>query len=417
MPIDTVKSVVREQLDVMQLREQFPVLAREVHGKPLVYFDNAATVQRPLAVIDAMDDFYRRYNANVHRGVHQLSVEASEAFEDSRRAVARLLNASSDREIVFTRGTTEAINLVANSFARPRLQPGDEILITHMEHHANIVPWQMLCEQTGAVLKVAPINRSGELLIDELAGMIGERTRLIGVVHVSNALGTVNPVAEICRLARAFDVPVLVDGAQATPHERIDVQALGCDFYCLSAHKMYGPTGIGALWARESILETMPPWQGGGEMIQWVSFEGTTYNDIPHRFEAGTPNIAGAIGLGAAIQWLEEIGVERMKAHEQKLLELATARMEQIDGLTIIGRAAEKGPVISFTLDGVHPNDLGTIIDHHGVALRTGHHCAMPVMQFFGVPATARISFAAYNLHSEIDVFLHGLEQARAMLV
>ncbi|NDY96570.1 aminotransferase class V-fold PLP-dependent enzyme [Wenzhouxiangella limi] len=415
-PVSVVGDGVRDPLDVMRLREQFPVLAREVHGKPLVYFDNAATVQRPLAVIEAMDDFYRRYNANVHRGVHQLSVEASEAFEQSREDVRRFLNAASEREIVFTRGTTEAVNLVANSYLQPRLKPGDEILITHMEHHANIVPWQMLCERTGAVLKVAPINQRGELMLDAMAEMISERTKLIGVVHVSNALGTVNPVAEVCALASPHGIPVLVDGAQATPHEVVDVQALGCDFYCLSAHKMYGPTGIGALWAREALLEDMPPWQGGGEMIQWVSFEGTTYNDIPHRFEAGTPNISGAIGLGAAIRWLEETGIERMKAHEQRLLKLATDKMTEIDGLTIIGQAAAKGPVISFTLDGVHPNDLGTIIDHHGVALRTGHHCAMPVMQFFGVPATARVSFAAYNLHAEIDVFLKGLEQARQML-
>ncbi|MFP4335056.1 MAG: aminotransferase class V-fold PLP-dependent enzyme [Wenzhouxiangella sp.] len=413
---DIASPRIRDQLDVMALREQFPVLKREVHGKPLVYFDNAATVQRPLAVIEAMDDFYRRYNANVHRGVHQLSVEASEAFEQSREDLRRFLNASSEREIVFTRGTTEAINLVANSYLATRLKAGDEILITHMEHHANIVPWQMLCERTGAVLKVVPINQRGELLLDAMAGLLSERTKLVGVVHVSNALGTVNPVAEVCALARRHGVPVLVDGAQATPHEKVDVQALGCDFYCLSAHKMYGPTGIGALWAREALLEDMPPWQGGGEMIRWVSFEGTTYNDIPHRFEAGTPNISGAIGLGAAIRWLEQTGVERIKAHEQRLLALATEQMSQIEGLTIIGQAAAKGPVISFTLEGVHPNDLGTIIDHHGVALRTGHHCAMPVMQFFDVPATARVSFAAYNLHSEIDVFLNGLEQARQML-
>jgi cysteine desulfurase/selenocysteine lyase len=407
---------IRDQLDIMAVREQFPVLARTVHGKPLIYFDNAATVQRPLCVIEAMDDFYRRYNANVHRGVHQLSVEASEAFEQARADVCRFLNAASEREIVFTRGTTEAVNLVANSYLAPRLKPGDEILITHMEHHANIVPWQLLCERTGAKLKVAPINHRGELLLDALADLISERTRLIGVVHVSNALGTVNPVAEICALGRQHGVPVLVDGAQATPHEVIDVQALGCDFYCLSAHKMYGPTGIGVLWAREALLEEMPPWQGGGEMIQWVSFEGTTYNDIPHRFEAGTPNISGAIGLGAAVRWLEEIGVEHIKAHEQRLLTLATDRMSQVDGLRIIGQAANKGPVISFTLEGAHPNDIGTIIDHHGVALRTGHHCAMPLMQFFDVPATARVSFAVYNLHSEIDVFLEGLQQARKML-
>jgi cysteine desulfurase/selenocysteine lyase len=370
----------------------------------------------PLKVIEAMDDFYRRYNANVHRGVHQLSVEASEAFERSRHDVARLLNASSDREIIFTRGTTEAINLVANSFVRPTIKPGDEILISHMEHHSNIVPWQLLCEQTGAKLKVMPINRRGELMLDAAEALINERTRLIGIEHVSNALGTVNPVAELCALAKRFDVPVLVDGAQATPHETVDVQALGCDFYAFSAHKMYGPTGIGALWGREALLEAMPPWQGGGEMILKVSFEETTFNELPHKFEAGTPNIAGAIGLGAAVNWLEEVGVERIAAHEAKLLGFATERMSEIEGLTIIGQAARKGPVIAFTLDGVHPNDLGTIIDHHGVAIRTGHHCAMPVMQFFDVPATARVSFAAYNLRTEIEVFLDALEKARAML-
>ncbi len=414
--MEIVKSGVREQLDVLRLRDQFPVLSREVHGKPLVYLDNAATAQRPLAVIEAMDRFYREYNANVHRGVHLLSVEASEAFEQSRKAVRRLLNARSEREIVFTRGTTEAINLVANSFLRPNLKAGDEILVSHMEHHSNIVPWQLLCEQTGAVLKVMPINRQGELLLDEVESLISERTRLIGIVHVSNALGTVNPVAELCRLAKRHDVPVLVDGAQATPHEKVDVQALGCDFYALSAHKMYGPTGIGALWGREELLEAMPPWQGGGEMISRVSFDGTTWNDLPHKFEAGTPNIAGSIGFGAAVKWLEEVGVTRIAEHEAKLLDYATKRMLEVEGLTIIGQAANKGPVISFTLDGVHPNDLGTIIDHHGVAIRTGHHCAMPVMQFFGVPATARVSFACYNLRAEIDHFLDALEKARTML-
>ncbi|TVQ30570.1 MAG: cysteine desulfurase [Wenzhouxiangella sp.] len=414
--MEIVKSGVREQLDVHRLREQFPVLARQVHGKPLVYLDNAATAQRPLAVIEAIDGFYRNYNANVHRGVHQLSVEASEAFEQSRQAVRRLLNARSEREIIFTRGTTEAINLVANSYLRPTIQAGDEILVSHMEHHSNIVPWQLLCEQTGAVLKVMPINQRGELLLDEAEAMISERTKLIGIVHVSNALGTVNPVAELCALAKQHGVPVLVDGAQATPHEKVDVQALGCDFYALSAHKMYGPTGIGALWGREELLEAMPPWQGGGEMITRVSFDGTTYNELPHKFEAGTPNIAGAIGLGAAVKWLEDIGVERIAAHEQKLLDHATERMSEVEGLTIIGQAAHKGPVVAFTLDGVHPNDLGTIIDHHGVAIRTGHHCAMPVMQFFGVAATARVSFACYNLRAEIDVFLDALEKARKML-
>jgi len=415
--MDIVKSAVRDQLDVLRLRGEFPVLEREVHGKPLIYLDNAATAQRPLCVIEAMDDFYRRYNANVHRGVHQLSVEASEAFEQSRKSVQRLLNATSEREIIFTRGTTEAINLVANSYLRPTIKPGDEILISHMEHHSNIVPWQLLCEQTGAVLKIIPINRRGELEMDALPDLINERTRLIGIVHVSNALGTVNPVKDICALAKRHGVPVLVDGAQATPHEKVDVQNLGCDFYAISAHKMYGPTGIGALWGREELLEAMPPWQGGGEMILRVSFDGTTFNELPHKFEAGTPNISGAIGMGAAVKFLDDTGIARIAAHEKKLLDYATEQMEQIDGLTIIGTAEHKGPVVSFTLDGVHPNDLGTIIDHHGVAIRTGHHCAMPVMQFFDVPATARVSFAAYNLRAEIDVFLEALQKARTMLV
>ncbi len=408
---------IREQLDVHALRAEFPVLERQVHGKPLVYLDNAATAQRPLKVIDAVDRFYREYNANVHRGVHQLSAEASEAFEQSRRDVARLLNAPSEREVIFTRGTTEAINLVANSFLRPRLKAGDEILISHMEHHSNIVPWQLLCEQTGARLKIIPINEKGELLIDALDELITERTKMLGLVHVSNALGTVNPVREVCEIARRHDVPVLIDGAQATPHEKVDVQALGCDFYAMSAHKMYGPTGIGALWGREELLEAMPPWQGGGEMILKVSFEETVYNELPHKFEAGTPNIAGAIGLGAAVKFLEDTGLEAIAHHEKKLLDYATEKMQQVEGLTIIGQAEHKGPVIAFTLDGVHPNDIGTIIDHHGVAIRTGHHCAMPVMQFFDVPATARVSFAAYNLRTEIDVFLDALEKARTMLV
>ncbi|MAS05776.1 MAG: cysteine desulfurase CsdA [Xanthomonadales bacterium] len=403
-------------LDVERVRAEFPILSREVHGKPLVYLDSAASAQRPQSVIDAVSGFYSRYNANVHRGVHQLSVEASEAFEQSRSTVRRHLNAESDREIVFTRGTTEAVNLVAQSFLRPKIQPGDEILITHMEHHSNIVPWQLLCEQTGAVLKVAPINRRGELLVDELEALINERTRLIGIVHVSNALGTVNPVAEVCRIAREHGVATLVDGAQATPHVDVDVQALGCDFYCLSAHKMYGPTGVGVLYGREALLEAMPPWQGGGEMITRVSFDETTYNDLPHKFEAGTPNIAGVIGMGEAFRFIQRTGIEAIARHEAQLLAYATERMEAIDGLTIIGTAEQKGPVVSFTLEGAHPNDIGTIVDHFGVAIRTGHHCAMPVMQFFEVPATARISFGVYNTTDEIDVFLDALGKAREML-
>jgi len=406
-----------EAFGVDQVRAEFPILGRQVHEKALVYFDNAATTQRPRSVIEAIDAFYRHSNANVHRGVHQLSIEASEQFEAARTAIARFLHANSEREIVFTRGTTEAINLVANSFLGPTIGPGDEILITRMEHHANIVPWQMLCEKTGATLQVAPIDQQGELLVDELASLINERTRLIGVVHVSNALGTINPVAEICQLAKDRGVPVLVDGAQATPHAFVDVQALGCDFYCFSGHKMYGPTGIGALWAREEHLEAMPPWQGGGEMIQYVGFENkTTYNDIPHKFEAGTPNVAGAIGLHAAIDFIDRVGIEAIAAQEQKLLAYATDRLSAIDGLQIIGQAKAKGPVVSFVVKGAHANDIGTIVDHFGVAIRTGHHCAMPAMQFFDVAATARASFAVYNTIEEIDVFVDALTRAKDML-
>ncbi len=410
------QSMSNTPLAVDQIRAEFPILSRSVHNKPLVYLDNAATTQRPQSVIEAVGHFYRHSNANVHRGVHQLSVEASEQFEAARAAVARFLGAPSEREIVFTRGTTEAINLVANSFLRPTIQAGDEILITHMEHHANIVPWQMLCEHTGAVLKVAPISTDGELLVDELSSMITERTRLVGVVHISNALGSVNPVAEICRMAQAQGVPVLIDGAQATPHTAIDVKALGCDFYCFSGHKMYGPTGIGGLWAKAAHLEQMPPWQGGGEMIRYVSFDETSYNDIPHKFEAGTPNVAGAIGLMAAIEFIERVGIDAIANHEQALLQYATEQLLQIDGLRIIGRAKEKGPVVSFVVDGAHANDIGTIVDHCGVAIRTGHHCAMPAMQFFNVPATARASFAAYNTHEEVDVFCDALKKAIGML-
>ncbi len=401
--------------DVERVREDFPILTRTIHGKPLVYLDTAASAQRPLAVIEATDRFYRRHNANVHRGVHTLSQEATELYEGARTKLARHLNAASEREIIFTRGTTESINLVAQSFLRPRLQPGDEILVTHMEHHSNIVPWQILCEQTGAVLKVAPINRRGELELDALAALLSERVKLLGLVHISNALGTINPVAEVCRMARRFGIPVLVDGAQAMPHATVDVQALGCQFYCLSGHKMYGPTGIGALWAREATLDAMPPWQGGGEMIEKVTFEKTTWNALPAKFEAGTPNIAGGVGLGAAIGYLEGLGMQAIAAHENAVLAYATAKLEAIDGLRIIGTARTKACVISFTLGDIHPHDLGTILDHYGVALRTGHHCAMPVMQFFGVPATARVSFGLYNTVAEVDVLADALEQARAM--
>jgi len=405
----------RNSFDVERVRQDFPILARTVHGKPLVYLDTAASAQRPLAVIEATDRFYRQHNANVHRGVHTLSQEATDLYEGARRRLAGHIKAASEREIVFTRGTTESINLVAQSYLRPRLAPGDEILLTHMEHHSNIVPWQMLCELTGATLKVAPINERGELVLDELEALLSERVKLLGIVHISNALGTVNPVTEVCRMARRFEVPVLVDGAQAMPHSAVDVQALGCDFYCLSAHKMYGPTGIGALWAREETLDAMPPWQGGGEMISRVTFEKSSWNELPAKFEAGTPNIAGGVGLGAAIEYLEGLGMEAIAAHEKKVLAYATGKLSQIDGLRIIGNARDKAGVISFTLGEIHPHDLGTIIDHYGIALRTGHHCAMPVMQFFNVPATARASFGLYNTVEEVDALVDALEQARSM--
>jgi cysteine desulfurase/selenocysteine lyase len=404
-----------QELDIDKVRQDFPILARQVHGKPLVYFDTAASAQRPLAVIEATDGFYRQHNANVHRGVHTLSQEATDLYEAARRGLAEFINAASDREVIFTRGTTESINLVAQSFLRPGLHPGDEILISHMEHHSNIVPWQMLCEQTGASLKVVPINQRGELDMESFESMLSERVKLLGIVHISNALGTVNPVAQICRMAKQFGIPVLVDGAQAMPHQQVDVQALGCDFYCLSGHKMYGPTGIGALWAAEETLENMPPWQGGGEMIRQVTFEKTTYNDLPAKFEAGTPNIAGSIGLGAAVEYLSSLGMEAIANHESRLLAYATKSLSEVDDLRIIGTAAHKAGVISFTLGDIHPHDLGTIIDHHGVALRTGHHCAMPVMQFFKVPATARVSFGLYNTEAEVDILIDALQKTREM--
>ncbi len=410
-----VATALGNPLDVQKVREDFPILTRKVHGKPLVYFDTAASAQRPLAVIEAIDHFYRLHNANVHRGVHQLSQEATDLYEAARRSLARFINAGSEREVIFTRGTTESINLVAQSFLRPRVGPGDEILITHMEHHSNIVPWQLLCEQTGASLKVAPINQRGELKLDALETVLSERVKLLGIVHISNALGTVNPVEKVIQMAKRFDIPVLIDGAQAMPHQQVDVQALACDFYCLSGHKMYGPTGIGALWAREEILEDMPPWQGGGEMISKVTFEETVYNELPAKFEAGTPNIAGGVGLGAAVEYLSGLGMDAISAHESRLLEAATAKLSAIEDLRIIGTARHKAGVISFTLGDIHPHDLGTVIDHYGVALRTGHHCAMPVMQFFKVPATARVSFGLYNTLEEVDILIDALQRSREM--
>jgi cysteine desulfurase/selenocysteine lyase len=401
--------------DVERVRADFPILQREVHGKPLVYFDTAASSQRPLAVIEAVGDFYRNYNANIHRGVHTLSQEATEAHEQARAKIANFINAPSASECVFTRGTTEAINLVAYSFVRPLLGEGDEILISYMEHHSNIVPWQLLCEETGAVLKVAPINERGELEMDALAGMLSERVKLLGIVQVSNALGTVNPVAEICALARQHGIPVLVDGAQATPHTAVDVQAIGCDFYCFSGHKMYGPTGIGVLWGRAEHLEQMRPYQGGGEMISRVTFEKSEYNEYPGKFEAGTPNIAGAIGLGAAVDYLSGLGMDNIAAWETQLLEYGTGRLAEVEGFRMIGTAERKAGVMSFVLDDVHANDVGTIVDLHGVAIRTGHHCAMPVQEFFGVPATARASLGIYNTFGEIDTLAEALEKTARM--
>jgi cysteine desulfurase / selenocysteine lyase len=399
--------------DAERVWRDFPILRREVHGRPLVFLDSAASSQRPASVIAAVDDYERRHHANVHRGVHQLSQEATELFERARDRVRGFVNAASTREVIFTRGTTEAINLVAQSYARPRLTRGDEILLTALEHHANIVPWQIVAEQTGAVVKAVPMDRRGVVSLADFAAHVNERTRIVACAHVSNALGTVLPVREIVKLAHERGAVVLVDGAQAVPHQRVDVRALGADFYAFSAHKMYGPTGIGALIGRETLLESMPPWQGGGDMILTVSFEKTTYNALPFKFEAGTPNISGAVGMAAAIDYLESLGIDDIHAHEQRLLALATAKLQRVPGLEIVGTAPDKAAVISFTLDGIHPHDLGTILDAEGVAVRTGHHCAMPVMEFFGVPATARASFACYSRDSDIDALLAGLGRAR----
>ncbi len=411
-PIDTGSG----RLDVEAIRRDFPILARTVHGHPLAYLDNAASSQRPRAVIEAMSRYYETSHANVHRGVHALSQEATDLFEGAREKVRGFVNARSTREIVFVRGTTEAINLVAQSYGRPRFGPGDEILVSWLEHHANIVPWQMLCEQTGASLKVAPITTAGEVDEDGFAALLSPSTRLVALAHVSNALGTVLPVRKFIRAARERGVPVLLDGAQAVPHLKVDVQALDCDFYAFSAHKMCGPTGIGVLYGREALLREMPPWQGGGDMILAVSFTGTIYNDLPWKFEAGTPAIAEAVGLGAAVDYLEAHGMERIAAAEHELLMYANQRLAAIPGLRFVGTARDKAAVVSFALEGIHPHDLGTILDHEGVAIRTGHHCAMPVMEFFGLPATARASFAFYNTRSEVDQLVAALHSAREML-
>ncbi len=403
------------RLDVERWREDFPILNQTVHGQPLVYLDSAATAQKPKSVIDREALYYATLNANVHRGIHTLSQQATDAFEGARETVRRFLNAASTREIVFVRGATEAINLVAQSHGRARLQAGDEIVVTEMEHHSNIVPWQLLCAQSGAILRVAPIDDAGELRLDAYHALLGSRTKIVALAHVSNALGTINPVRKVIDLAHAAGAVVLLDGAQAAPHLEVDVQALGCDFYALSGHKLYGPTGIGVLYGKESLLDAMPPYQGGGDMIRRVTFAETTYNALPFKFEAGTPNVAGAIGLGAAIDYVTQIGLDVIAAHEHALLENATRRARDFPGLRLIGTAREKAAVLSFVVEGVHPHEIGTVLDQYGVAVRTGHHCAMPVMDRFGVPATVRASFALYNTLEDVDALFGGLEKVREL--
>jgi cysteine desulfurase/selenocysteine lyase len=400
-------------LDVEAVRRDFPILATQVHGHPLVYLDSAASSQRALPVLRAVEEYETQSHANVHRGVHALSQAATAAYEGARERVRRFINAASVKEIIFVRGTTEGINLIAQAYARPRFKVGDEILITGLEHHANIVPWQMVCEQTGATLRVVPINRRGEVPFEEFQSRLGPRTRLVAFAHISNALGTVLPVKRMVEAAHAHGAVVLIDGAQAVPHARVDVRALGADFYTFSGHKMYAPTGIGVLYGREELLAAMPPWQGGGDMILTVSFEKTTYNELPAKFEAGTPNISGAVGLAAAMDYLERLGLDAVAAHEQRLLELATAELARLPDIELIGTAAHKAAVLSFIMKGVHAHDLGTILDAEGVAVRTGHHCAMPVMTFFGVPATARASFACYNNEEDVRRLVNALRRAR----
>ncbi len=397
-------------------RADFPILSREVNGRALVYLDSAASAQQPQAVIDAVQRYHSHSHANVHRGVHTLSQEATDAYEAARASISAFIGASSADEIVFTSGTTEAINLVAASFVAPTLAAGDEILITHLEHHANIVPWQLLCERTGATLNVVPIENDGSVQIGEFVARLTTKTRLAAFAHVSNALGTVLPVRELTAAAHARGVPVLIDGAQGVPHGSVDVTDIDCDFYAFSGHKMYGPTGIGCLYGKREILDSMPPWQGGGDMIREVSFDGTTYNDVPFRFEAGTPNISGAIGLGAAVAYLAEIGTTAIAAHEHALLDYATTALKRIPGLRVIGESKNKVSVLSFEIEGLHPTDIGTLLDQQGIAIRTGHHCAMPVMQHFGVPGTARASLGIYNQTADIDALVKGLEVCVDML-
>jgi cysteine desulfurase / selenocysteine lyase len=399
--------------DVEAARRDFPILQQQVYGHPLVYLDNAATSQKPRAVIDAISRYYESGNANIHRGVHFLSEHATEEHEAARRTVQAFLNAADKREIIFVRSATEAINLVAQSYGRKHVGAGDEVLITAMEHHSNIVPWQILCEEKDATLRVLPINERGELRLEELPKLLTPKTKLVAVTHVSNALGSINPIRKIVEMAHSLNIPVLVDGAQAVPHLKVDVQQLDVDFYAFSGHKVYGPTGIGVLYGKRALLEAMPPYQGGGDMIRSVTFEKTIYNDLPYKFEAGTPNIGGAIGLGVAIDYVTRLGIDNVAAHEHELLVYGTEALTAIPGIRLIGTAADKAAVISFVMEGIHPHDIGTILDREGIAIRTGHHCAQPVMQCFGVPATARASFALYNTRQEIDVLVKGIQKVK----
>ena len=409
-------AAVQPPFDVARVRADFPILRRTVHGRPLVYLDNAATTQKPQVVLDALTRYYSDTNANVHRGVHHLSEIATEAYEASRAKVRAFFNAASDREIIFTRNATESINLVAQSFARRRLNPGDEVVISAMEHHSNIVPWQIVCEERGARLRVAPIDDAGELIFDAFEALLGERTRLVAITHMSNALGTVNPITEIVRVAHARNIPVLVDGSQAAYHMPVDVRALGVDFYAATGHKLYGPTGIGILYGRESLLESMPPFLGGGDMIASVTFEKSTWNELPYKFEAGTPNIEGAIGLAAALDYIQNIGFDTIQRHEEALLAYGTSMLQSIPGVRMVGTARRKASILSFVMSDIHPHDIGTIVDREGVAIRTGHHCAQPVMDRFGIPATARASLAMYNTTDEIDALGRALTKVVEVL-
>ena len=409
--VDNAVAVNKEKYDVTKIREDFPILKKKVHGKNLVYLDNAATTQKPVQVLNSLEDYYCKKNANIHRGVHALSQQATDSFEGARIKIKQFINALGKNQIIFTRGTTEAINLVAQSYGRANVKEGDEIIISHMEHHSNIVPWQMLCKEKNAKLRIIPIDDKGELIYEEFENLVNKRTKLISIVYVSNSLGTVNPVKEIIDFAHEFNVPVLVDAAQAVNHLSVDVQKLDCDFLAFSGHKIYGPTGIGALYGKVDLLDKMPPYQGGGDMISKVTFEETTYNELPHKFEAGTPDISGAIGLGAAIEYVSKIGIENIKDHETDLLNYATEEVSKIPGLRIVGSAKEKMSVLSFVLENIHPHDIGTFLDFEGVAIRTGHHCTQPVMQRYKIPATSRASFAMYNTKEEIDVLINGLRK------